>query len=244
MLVDTTMVWAEGNLSFTLDWDGFLQADTDYTLVLQDCQQTQEIPFRTSELGAPLQGGPESLVGNTYLLDLAGADWVEPPQLAAIIAVYLTDPILLGVRFASEGQIDFLGAPGSTDVLGNVTQAAGVPTWDFPLSGFDAPFIDAQVDSVTLQYDLGEVIDIPVGDFVLQATFSEDGRSIGGGILRGLGDTRGIDEGLALGASMCDLAADLGVPCEPCPDGQVACLQLAARDLQGALQPGLVLVER
>ncbi|HHO51129.1 MAG TPA: hypothetical protein ENK18_09735 [Deltaproteobacteria bacterium] len=246
-LIETQMAWADGNLSFELASERSLEANTDYVLVLQDCQQTQEIPFTTSPLGTPLSEPAASLVGNTYLLDLAGAEWIEPPQLASIIAVYLTDPILLGVRFADADQIDFLGAPGSTDTLGQVSQAQGVPTWNFPLSDFSQqPFIDAQAEQITLQYSLDEVIDIPVQDFVLQATFSADGRSIGGGILSGRADTREI--GLLLNpndeGALCELSAGLGVFCEPCSDGQSYCLDLVARDLEGTLQPGLVLVER
>lgn len=246
--VQTEMQWDENTgLSFVLETGRYLEASTDYVLVLQDCQQTQEIAFTTSALGEPLEEPAASLVGNTYLLDLAGAEWIEPPQLASIIAVYLTDPILLGVRFADDQQIDFLGAPGYTDILGNVTQASGVPTWDFPLADFEAqPFINTQVDAITLQYSIGEVIDIPVQDFVLQATFSADGRTLGGGVLSGQADTRGI--GLLLNpndeGALCELSAGLGVFCEPCPDGESFCLDLVARDLEGTLQPGLVLVER
>jgi hypothetical protein len=245
--LDTQLAWDDSGLMFTVEWDGWLQASSDYTLVVTDCSDRYEYGFRTGPLGQPLQGGPDSLVGQTFLLDLEGAEWVEPPQLSSLISLYLTTPILLGVRYADEDQI--IGAPGFTDPFGFVFQDPQAPSWDFPMADFSAqPFLDAQVDRVVLQYDFGsDVVDIPVEDFVLQATISADGQTMGGGVLRGVGDTRNL--GVVLGdaddlGALCELAGGLGLQCIPCEDGERYCLNLAARDLTGTLMPGLVLVEQ
>ena len=54
--IQTEMQWDETTgLSFVLETGSYLEASTDYVLVLQDCQQTQEIAFTTSALGEPLE---------------------------------------------------------------------------------------------------------------------------------------------------------------------------------------------
>ncbi|MEQ1568226.1 MAG: hypothetical protein ABMA64_21485 [Myxococcota bacterium] len=243
--VPATSVWDEQTgLSFTLDWDGFLAADTDYTLGLTDCAQFRTITFHTSPFGQELAVDPGALIGNTYLLDLVGAEWVEPPILGGLMQTYFQDPILLGIRHADDVQIDLLAAPGKTDDFGVVRQNLGLASWDFPLADFrQAPYLDAPADSVTLTYDSTE---IQVSDFLLQATFSADGSRLGGGTLSGLADSRNL--GTLLGSPddqglLCELAAGVGVPCQPCPDGQPYCLFLRAIDLEGELLPGVTLVQ-
>lgn len=247
--VPTSAEWSHDGLSVTLVPDDFLQASTDYELWARDCAGVTTSSFRTGPLGAPMEQAPSQLVGNTYLLDLVGAEWVEPPALAGLIAVYFNNPILLGIQYADPLRIDLIGAPGVSDAFGVVEQDPVSASWDFPIADFSSsPFLDASSDEVTLQYSLGygDAITIPVEDFVLQATFSPDATRLGGGVLSGLGDTRNLGE--LLGdpdnpAALCELAGGLGVTCQPCADGQSFCLRLVARDLEGTLIPGLELVE-
>ncbi|MCA9493592.1 MAG: hypothetical protein KC621_26855 [Myxococcales bacterium] len=244
--LDTSVTW--DGLAGTVEWDGWLSADTTYELVLEDCATTSTVTFDTSELGAPLSVSASSLVGNTYLLDLVDANWVEPATLAPLVYIYFTTPVLLGVQYADSTRIDLVGAPGVVDQFGVVTQDASAPTWDFPLSDFtDSPFLDARVDSLVLQYtDGGVTVDIPVENYVFQATFEPDGRTLGGGVLSGRGDTRYL--GALLGddspGTMCELADSLQVPCQPCADGLPYCLDIRAEDIHGTLVDGLRLVER
>ncbi len=247
--IETELRWDEGaGQSATLEWDGYLEPSTDYTLAVKDCFSVQEVGFRTSELGTPLSVAPQQLEGNTYLLDLAGATWVEPAALAGIIQVYFTTPVLLGVTYADPERIDLLGAPGLLDQLGNVRQDPNAPTWDFPLASFDqSPFLDVQAESIVLSYsDYGADVDIPVEDFVFQATFQPDGAALRGGVLVGLGDTRGI--GALLGddrpEALCELAEGLGVTCLPCTDGGPYCLNVRAERVDGELVPNLSLSEQ
>jgi hypothetical protein len=107
----------------------------------------------------------------------------------------------------------------------------GQESCDFPLADFTAaPYIDAPADQIVLVYQDTE---IPVTDFLLQGTFSADGTRFGGGILSGLADSRGAGDLLKQPGNedaLCDLAAGVGIQCEPCPDGQVYCLYLRAVD--------------
>jgi hypothetical protein len=241
--LETEMLW--DGLSFKLQWDGQLEASTDYVLGLQDCNETRYSTFRTSPLGAPFTIDPSELSGRTFLLDLLGAEWVEPPQLAGLMQQYFTTPILLGVKFADDTRIDLLGAPGLTDDLGIVSQDKSASTWDFPITDFTtAPYLETTVDRIVLKYADTE---IPVEDFLLEATFGPDGTTLGGGVLSGLGDSRNLHELLPTDNGdqnmLCELAAGLGVSCVPCADGQPYCLNLVARNLEGTLLPNLVLVE-
>lgn len=246
--VDPDLVWNEQGTSFTLEWDDWLVGGSDYTLYASDCDSTDAVPFSTGPLGAPLSIDPDALEGRTYLLDLGGARWVEPPVLAGLIQIYFTTPILLGVRYLQGDAIDLVAAPGDIDPFGVVTQDRYADTWNFPIADFsESPFFSATAPSVSLSYDsYGITAEIPVTDFVLQATFSADGTRLGGGVLEGYGDTRGV--GALLGddrpEAICDLAGGAGVRCVPCPDGLPVCLFLRAEALEGEWVPGLQLVER
>jgi hypothetical protein len=245
--LDSEMVWREGNVAFDLVWDGLLEADTDYTLWTKDCATTESITFHTSPLGAPIDGGANSLVGKTWRLDLVGATWVEPGALAGLLAVYFSTPILLGVQYADSANIDFIGAPGYVDGLGRIRQDTA-PTWDFPVQSFDqSPYFEAEVASIDLEYyDGANSVTIPVQDFRLYATFAPDGESLGGARLSGRADTRGMGELLGSDEpnTVCDFAVTLGVQCVPCADGMPYCLYLEAEDLDANLVDDVTIVPR
>lgn len=242
--LDTQLVWAESGVSFELVWDGWLEPETDYTLWRRDCAVTESIAFRTDELGTPIDGGARTLVGTTFRLDLVNATWVEPGALSTLLALYFTTPILLGVQYADDANLDLLGAPGAVDTFGGITQA-DAPTWDFPIQPFgQQPYFEAEVDFIELDYQNGsEVIAIPVSDFKLYGTIGPDGRSFGGGIIEGLADSRNLgsvinddDED-----AICDFAASLGVTCQACADGLPYCLRIVGEDIEGVRVEGLTL---
>lgn len=244
--LDASLTW--DGLVGTVEWDGWLEANTTYELTLRDCSTTTTVTFATSELGEPLAIAPQELVGRTYLLDLIGATWVEPATLAPLVYIYFTTPVLLGVQYADASRMVLLGAPGLVDQFGVVTQDTSAPTWAFPPIDFSqSPFLDARADLIVLQYTAyGITVDIPVENYAFQATFRADGASLGGGVLSGRGDTRNL--GALLGderpEAMCELAGSLGVDCLPCSDGQPLCLDIRAEDVRGTLVDGLHLSER
>jgi hypothetical protein len=245
---DPELTWNEEGTSFTLDWDEHFEGDTDYSLFVSDCDSTTQVTFRTGPLGLPLQVSDTDLQGRTFLLDLGGARWVEPPVLAGLIQIFFTTPVLLGVRYVDDDSIDLLAAPGEVSDLGVVSQDRFAESWNFPIADFtEAPFVDASAPSIDLTYDsYGTTVAIPVTDFVLQGTFSADGTRLGGGVLEGFGDTRSV--GALLGddrpEAICELAAGAGVNCIPCEDTLPYCLRLRAEALEADWIPGLELVER
>ncbi len=242
--VPSENVWGEG-LSFDIVFEGGLKASHGYDLYLRDCMGERIVPFRTSSYGAGLESGPAGLVGKTYVLDLATADWVQPPGLGPLLQLYFTVPILLGVESADNKTIDFLAAPGRVDVFEGIVQDETQQSWDFPGSNFTtSPYFSAEVDEVNFAF---EGVDAPVHSFFIEGTFDGDGSSFGGGTLKGNGDTRNL--GGLLGEpdnpyAMCSYAEGLGVPCQACEDGEVYCLDLEVTDLTGTEVPGLTLKRR
>jgi len=243
--LDTDMVWDDGGLGFTLEWDGYLRPSTEYTLWRSDCAVTESLTFTTSDLGAPLEDGAAALVGTTYRLDLVNATWVEPGALSTLLALYFTTPVLLGVQYADSANLDLLGAPGEVDDFGKVEQQEGAATWDFPIQPFDQqPYFEAEVDEITLDYTAGsDELAIPVQDFLFVGTISPDGSTLGGGEISGLADTR--DLGVVLNDddddAICEYAESLGVSCVPCADLLPYCLRIVGEDVQGVRVDGLTL---
>ncbi len=219
-----------------------LGPDTTYVLGYTDCEGGHEVSFKTSTYGTPIVGGPSTLVGRTYLLDLPEANWVEPGGFGTILATNFDTPILMTVRHADASRIGWLGGQGWYYV-GDIEQDRTEPTWDFPVSPFDtSPFFDTRADQVELLISDNR---LPITDFRLAGTFASDGSHFAGGELEGLGDTRYA--GGALGqplnpSAFCQLAQAVGVACEACPDGEVYCLQVKLIDMVGTEVEGLTLV--
>jgi hypothetical protein len=235
----------EDSLSFEVQFVGGLKASHTYQMIIRDCAGERVVSFTTSPLGAPLQSGPQGLVNSTYVLDLATAEWVQPPSLGPLLQLYFTTPVLLGVESADSSSIDFLGAPGEIDPFEGILQDTEQQTWDFDGTGFtDSPYFQADVDEVNFRFD---GLDIPVFDFSVAGTFAADGSEFGGGALLGNADTRNL--GVQLGepdnlAAMCGYAESLGILCKPCPDGEPYCLDLEVQGVTGTLVPGLTLQRR
>ncbi|MBA2321245.1 MAG: hypothetical protein H0V89_08820 [Deltaproteobacteria bacterium] len=239
-IVPTEIVWGTG-LDFHVTFDGGLEPDADHVLEVTDCSGTTEVPFHTGTYGMPVTGGASSLSGNTYQLDLVGAEWVQPSGLGPLLVGFFTTPILLGVSFADDDFIDLLGAPGFTDVDGELQQDDSTETWDFPLVSFEqSPFVIAYSDNVVFEFS---DVPIPIDDFGFETTFSADGTSLGGTVINGVADTRGL--GVLLDDpdpnAICLLAETFGTYCIPCSDALPYCLVMEVRDVDGTLVSGLTL---
>ncbi|MCB9680222.1 MAG: hypothetical protein H6733_02020 [Alphaproteobacteria bacterium] len=240
--VDHTVSTASTGVSLDVHAEGGLAPDTDYTLEVTDCTGVHAIGFTTSSYGAPLRDGPSTIQRRTYSLDLVNATWVEPGGFGAVLAGLFNAPVLLGVQYVDATWMDWIGTTGTID-LGVVGQDQDLPTWDFPLTTFEAsPFFETSADSIELDV---QGFPLPITDFQLEGTFAADGSTFGGARLSGLGDSRYA--GGAVGqpdnpAGLCNLATGIGVPCVPCPDGEVYCLQVEIVDLTAHVVPGLVLV--
>lgn len=225
--------------------DDVLAPSSDYTLLLRDCRGPREVGFRTSALGEPLAVDVGELTGRTYAFDIGDARWEEPPGIGALMNLYFSDPILIGVEWSSSSVVDLLGGQGYVDTDGATRQYLPQPTWDFPVADFDEqPFFSAGAASITIEFDDVQLI---IYDFGLAATFSADGETLGGGWVSGLGDTRYLGPVLNQGNdpnAACDITAGFGASCVPCPDGEPYCLPMSARDARGRWIEGLRMQRR
>ncbi|MEZ4318080.1 MAG: hypothetical protein R3F61_11270 [Myxococcota bacterium] len=240
--LDSTLAWDAESLRFDVVPAAPLAAATDHILRVVDCNGTREVPFRTSELGAPIVGGPESLQGRAFSLDLGGATWLEPGGVAPLLTLFFDAPVLIGVPLATDDQLHLNLALGVEDSEGNLSQDPVEDAVPFPLVDFGGqPYFEAEAPAVDLDFS---GVRIPVYSFAFSGTFGPNGNRIGGGTVRGIGDTRYA--GPLLGSSnpetVCTTAAGLGVQCMACPtDGQPYCLPVSVEDIEGVYVPGLTI---
>jgi hypothetical protein len=239
--VDFDAAWSDGNVQATLTT--VLAAETSYTLTVDLCGATTVTTFTTSSLGKPLEVEPGSLVGNTYVWRLSDADITEPFFLDALAGTYLTVPLLINVTAADDATLDLLGGLGYPEDDGSYTQQMGEETWDFPSGDFsEQPYFEAYADRITITYD---GTPIPIEQFHLAGTFSADGTRIEKGVGSGLGDSRYMGPLLRLPEddldAVCEIAAEAGVECQPCGDGEPYCIPIVAEEITAVLEEGLVL---
>lgn len=218
---------------------GLLPPASDLVLQITDCQGTRELPFSTTDLGRPLDDGPASVRGRTYVLELGDAEWIEPAGASGLLESVLA-PILLGVRFVDERSLAWMGGLGETQ-LGKIVQDTDRLTWSFPVAAFDrAPWLEAVSDEVDISLGSGV---LKVHDFSVRGTFVPDGSAIAEATVTGIGDTRDAAGlvGSSNPAAICDLAAALSAPCTDCPDGEPYCLAVHVRHVAAPAVDGLVL---
>ena len=239
--VPSSVVWSEDKTFVEVVPERPLRADTEHILSWTDCTGPRTLNFATSDLGLPIEDGPQSLVGRTWVLDIVGATWVQPENLGVLLSVQLEREVLVGATIATDSTIAFMGAEGDI-VLGELEQNRSIPTWSLPPAPFDeAPYFESS--SAQLDFILAGVA-FPVTDFFLSGTFSSDGSSLGGVTLSGTADTR--DAGAAVGQpgnenAFCVLASTLNAECIPCADGNPTCLVIEVEELEGVEAPGLTL---
>jgi hypothetical protein len=235
--------WNESReIAYVLPESGAWMGDEEYTLVADFCGKTETLTFGTSEYGLPLESDASSLVGNTYNIDLASAEYSHPPGIGTLLSQNIDQPLLFGIESASADSLDFIAALGAYTNTGGIEQTTGL--WYFPGADFStSPYFDAFADTLNIQYGS---IDIPIFEFKIAGTFSADAQKIGMAHFEGLGDTRGISAELGTGDEnmLCNLLANSGAGCVPCPNatGDEAFCVFLAGDIEEVLMvPNLIL---
>lgn len=203
---------------------------TAYTAGLTWCQGEHVLDFTTSALGEPLAA---DIRGATFALDVSAARFVSPPNTGTQLSERFDQLVLLTVTAADDGRIAMLGgiaAEGSAPS----TQDFCSSTFEFPSADFSSsPYVE--VSTETLEITVAGYR-VAIYGASLSGTFSADGQTLGGAVLTGLVDTRGLgggDTGEAI-ADVCALAENLGGHCVACPtDGEPLCLALHADQMTG-----------
>ena len=208
--------------------DGGLAPSTPYGASLSVCDGavSGSIRFTTSGLGAPVT---VDLTGETYVVDLGTARFVQPAGVADLLLGSLENNILVGV----------ISVDGSTlNMLGAVDDGAGggqdycSPSIPYAPAAFDDPsFQVGPADAVLTVAG----VDITLFGSRLRGAFASDGSYFGGGRLEGQLDARDLAPllgdlvGVTDPDAVCSLLAGFGAGCEACgSDGAGYCLAVLA----------------
>jgi hypothetical protein len=234
--------WDDTRFNITiLPESGAWSSSESYALLFDLCGSQPELSFGTSSYGDEMTINPTDLIGNTYLIDLASAEYIEPPGVGALLSTFIDQPLLFGVSNLVGDEIDFVASLGELDDVSGDFLPIG-SEWSFSGVDFaDRPYFYAQTEELVIPYATAE---IPVYDFSISGTFSSDGSLIGEARFSGLGDTSGMGVLLNLGTepdAVCSgLLADVGLDCIECPnDSGPYCIRLTGIIGEAALIPGL-----
>jgi len=179
---------------------------------------------------------PSTLVGVPYVLDLAAAEFVLPPNVGPILVGFLPEePILLGI--GPESDLSEGGQPG-LHMSGAEAGQAKPPyaqidcRTTFPLTwGFDGDLGTPDDRPATFNnpdFDLGPTVlrldvsgvQTELSNLVIEGEFAEDGSTLSLSRFTGILDTRGLSTGINPDGGpgvACDLLLELaGVECEEC----------------------------
>jgi hypothetical protein len=205
------------------------------------CEIVTEVAFSTDVYGSDLDDEVSALAHNTYVLDLEEITFTEPQNFELLLAMFGVNPLLVGVAEADDANLTLYVAEGKKRVDGSYGLLPDGRGWWFDPADFTkAPFFHAEQSELALNYD---GVDLPIKDFLLEGTFAPDGSSMGGLVVSGVADTRGLSDAYAGDeAYVCDLMADWGMDCVACDDGAELCLEILAEDGIAPIEPELDII--
>jgi hypothetical protein len=216
--------------------DAALMTEASYTASLTFECGSDAATFTTAAGATAIS---DDLTGNTYTLDLAAGNFLQPEGLQSLLGTLLEFDILIGVTAPPGDTLPIMGAVGD----GEGGQSPCTPSIEFSEDAefSQNPYFVATNDSLPITVD-GEEINIL--DFRLTGAFTPDGTAIEGGTLTGLVDTSPLADALGEGEGLCDLLPQLGTNCQACPEtGEPLCLFVDIVDLVLPVADGLTLYE-
>ncbi|MED5370032.1 MAG: Ig-like domain-containing protein [Myxococcota bacterium] len=200
--------------------DSPLDRDTQYTFVVETCDDSESSKFTT--VTGPIE---DSLVGNVYVVDLTEVTWTSPD---ATIGNYLVDSLdakfmLAKVEAQSETEVDMVGA-SAWDDSGSVEQFPCIAPIDFEPADFTGnPAFTVGPEDTTLGSGSFEV---DVYEFEFSGSFADGGDNVQNLRIRGYAD---------IGEEYCGYLEIFGSSCEACPDGSETCVLLDITDSEAPL---------
>ncbi len=250
--------------SFTFDPSADLVPSSPYSINIDwGCGTAGPLNFTTGAFGEEILD-PNGLIGRTYNLDLANAEFVEPPGVGSILGSQLEG---VNVVFSPMPESDFAAAPPLMHIVGALGEDDGnggivqnlcneslpftfgddgiVGSADDSPARFENPFMELTADTLTLTV---QGVSATIQDLVISGTFAPDLSSMAGGRFEGKIDTRPLAPLLSDDGdenALCELVEEtVGVGCEECGGDVpgVFCLSLVATDIVAAEVPGLTVV--
>ena len=199
---------------------------------LEYCYGIPEITFTTSHYGSPIEDNVE-LQSSAFVLNFTSGRWIIGANAGDLLNSVFTRNVL--VQFEDVRDVD-----------AQIVAAIGKPNDTTIGQDFCARTIAVDASTQALPLVTGEEVDFSFGamggqlridEIEFEATLSSDLQTIGG--LR-YQATVGMSELVDMlpefgGESVsCDLAANLGIPCEPCPNQpSQQCITIAAEGVDG-----------
>jgi len=170
----------------------------------------------------------ESLLGRTYMVDVAESTFVEPSGLGSLLE--LAGNTVLLFHISSEGVDSFkmvasvMGDDGQQDPCERIIELS-TADWDNPAFSIERSDLELVVNDFPLT----------VANTLLTGTFRPDASGWDDGVIRGTMDTRELEPILAGDTTqdLCELVELLGSVCGTCDDGSETCFTLDLADVTG-----------
>ncbi len=227
---------SEDGLTVSFAADGGLAPSTAYTATLSICDGAGggSGSFTTSSLGAEVTA---DLTGNTYVVDLSTARFVQPAGVADLLLGSLENNILVGVTSVDGSTLNMIGA---IDDGAGGGQDFCTPSIPFPPATYDNPSF--QVGPADTDLNVAG-LSITINGLLIRGAFAADGSYFGGGRLEGQLDARTLAPllGDLLGVTdpdeVCGLLVGFGVTCAACAsDGAAYCVDVLADQITATAQ--------
>lgn len=172
---------------------------------------------------------PLEIEGATFLVSFAGLTIPGAEDgFADLLRLAVTRPILIHAAAADDSSVDFrlaVGVEGSDPAV----QDACTVTVDFPTAALTGAAFGTEPQDLTFELDQPYTL----YDMVVVGEATAD--SLEDVILEGTLDMRQVSsffETVGDADEICETTAELGLPCEPCDDGEVYCVWASLQGLR------------
>jgi len=227
---ETTL--SEDGMTVTFTPSGLLSPSTEYTMVLDYCFGQPEITFTTSHYGAPLEASAE-LEQSTFVLNFGAGEYIIGENAGDLLNSVFTRDVLVqfkSVDGTSASVVAAIGKPNASTIAQDMcgrTISVDVDLADLPLvMGGEEDFTFGAMGG-QLRFD-------SIG---FEGTIASDVLSLGGltyHAVMGMTELVNILPEFGGESVGCDLAENLGIPCEPCSnDPSANCIAIAAKGVTG-----------
>jgi hypothetical protein len=223
---------SEDGMMVTFTPSGLLSPSTEYSMILDYCYGQPEITFSTSHYGAPIEASAD-LENSTFVLDFTTGQYIVGENAGDLLNSVFTRDVLVQfeeVDGSNTQVVAAIGMPNASTVAQDMcgrTISVDVALDVLPLvSGGEENFIFGAMGG-QLRFDSIE----------FEGTIASDVGSLGGltyHAVLGMAELVNVLPEFGGESVGCDLAENLGIPCEPCAnDPDANCIAIAAKGITG-----------